>query len=64
MRWEDNFVQKALLLKQIERCREEMILLSQSYKMTDDIVIKSSKKLDTLLNEYQNKCEPYKYPFN
>lgn len=48
-------MRKAVLLKQIERCREEMIMLSQSYEMTDDIVIKSSKKLDRLLNQYQDE---------
>lgn len=64
MRWEDNFVQRASLLKQIERCRAEMITLSQSYDMTDDIVIKSSEKLDALLNEYQNEYELKKSPLN
>lgn len=48
-------MQKASLLKQIEQCRKEMIMLSQSHKMTDDIVIASSKKLDALLNRYQNE---------
>jgi len=51
-------VQNALLLKQIEQCRAEMITLSHSYRMTDDVVIQSSKKLDDLLNQYQNKTRP------
>lgn len=57
-------MQRASLLKQIERCRAEMITLSQSYDMTDDIVIKSSEKLDALLNEYQNEYELKKSPLN
>lgn len=35
-----------------------MITLSHSYQMTDDVVIQSSKKLDDLLNQYQNETRP------
>lgn len=51
-------MQKDLLLKQIEQCRAEMITLSHSYPMTDEVVVQSSKRLDDLLNEYQNKTRP------
>lgn len=51
-------MQKASLLKKIEQCRAEMIMLSHSYRMTDDIVVQSSKKLDALLNQYQDKARP------
>lgn len=51
-------MQKASLLKQIEQCRAEMITLSYSYPMTDDVVVQSSKKLDDLLNQYQNETRP------
>jgi hypothetical protein len=51
-------VQNASLLKQIEQCRAEMITLSYSYPMTDDVVVQSSKRLDDLLNQYQNKTRP------
>lgn len=51
-------MQNALLLKKIEQCRAEMITLSHSYQMTDDVVIQSSKRLDDLLNQYQNNTRP------
>lgn len=52
------------LLKEIEMCRAEMISLSQSHEMTDEIVIHSSQKLDILLNQYQrenmqDKCSAF-----
>ncbi|MFZ3579141.1 Spo0E family sporulation regulatory protein-aspartic acid phosphatase [Virgibacillus sp. DJP39] len=40
------------LLKKIEQCREEMILLSCSHSFSSEIVIKCSEKLDSLLNAY------------
>lgn len=48
---------EAVLLKKIEQCREEMIQLSNSYGINSEIVIQSSKKLDDLLNQYQNLRE-------
>ncbi|MBT2218508.1 Spo0E family sporulation regulatory protein-aspartic acid phosphatase [Virgibacillus dakarensis] len=33
-----------------------MITLSCSYELTSDIVVKSSKQLDELLNEYHTKA--------
>ncbi|ASK61571.1 hypothetical protein CFK37_04965 [Virgibacillus phasianinus] len=42
------------LLKKIEQCRNEMITLSYSHGYTSEAVIKSSKKLDSLLNSYYN----------
>jgi Spo0E like sporulation regulatory protein len=41
------------LLLQIEQCRKEMIALSDTYKLTSEAVVKTSKKLDNLLNQYQ-----------
>ncbi|WP_404450914.1 aspartyl-phosphate phosphatase Spo0E family protein [Virgibacillus necropolis] len=40
------------LLKKIEQCRNEMITLSYSHDYTSDAVVKSSKRLDSLLNTY------------
>lgn len=45
---------ESLLLEKIEICREEMITLSDLYGMTSEVVIQTSKKLDGLLNEYQD----------
>ncbi|WP_163971419.1 aspartyl-phosphate phosphatase Spo0E family protein [Oceanobacillus halotolerans] len=45
------------LLQKIEDCRKEMIMLSSSYEMTSEIVVQSSKKLDALINEYQNNTD-------
>jgi hypothetical protein len=41
------------LLLQIEQCRKEMITLSDTYKLTSEVVVETSKKLDYLLNQYQ-----------
>ncbi|WP_164214313.1 aspartyl-phosphate phosphatase Spo0E family protein [Virgibacillus sp. YIM 98842] len=41
-----------LLLKKIEKSREEMISLSDSNALTSEKVISSSKELDKLINEY------------
>ncbi|PLS15805.1 hypothetical protein CVD28_20020 [Bacillus sp. M6-12] len=40
------------LLKNIEECREEMIVLATHSSMVDDRVVEASSKLDYLLNEY------------
>ncbi|HAM79514.1 aspartyl-phosphate phosphatase Spo0E family protein [Ornithinibacillus bavariensis] len=45
-----------LLLQKIEQCRKEMIALSGSYKLSSEVMVETSKKLDHLLNEYQLKC--------
>ena len=42
-----------LLLSKIETCRKEMIALSNTYGLTSHQVIQSSKKLDELLNRYE-----------
>ncbi|MEN2467931.1 aspartyl-phosphate phosphatase Spo0E family protein [Ornithinibacillus sp. FSL M8-0202] len=42
-----------LLLQEIEQCRKEMITLSNKYKLTSEVVVETSKKLDNLLNQYQ-----------
>ncbi|MFS0674922.1 aspartyl-phosphate phosphatase Spo0E family protein [Ornithinibacillus sp. 179-J 7C1 HS] len=41
------------LLQEIEQCRKEMITLSNKYKLTSEVVVATSKKLDNLLNQYQ-----------
>ncbi|WP_430789179.1 Spo0E family sporulation regulatory protein-aspartic acid phosphatase [Virgibacillus flavescens] len=41
------------LLQKIEQCRKEMILLSHSHGYTSEIVVKTSKRLDSLLNKYE-----------
>lgn len=43
---------KSNLFKKIEQCREEMITLSYSHSYTSEKVVKSSKRLDSLLNNY------------
>lgn len=52
-----TLMHKALLLKQIEQCRKEMIDLSKDHGMTADVVVHSSKKLDDLLNQYDKNPE-------
>ncbi len=42
-----------LLLQEIEQCRKEMITLSNKNKLTSEVVVETSKKLDNLLNQYQ-----------
>nr|WP_202406588.1 aspartyl-phosphate phosphatase Spo0E family protein [Virgibacillus massiliensis] len=42
-------------MEEIEKCREEMISLSDSHALTSEVVISSSTKLDQLINEYLNK---------
>ena len=43
------------LLQEIEQCRKEMIKLSITQGLNSEDVIKSSQKLDDLLNKYQKK---------
>lgn len=45
----------SILLEKIEECRDEMITLSSTHGLTSDVVIKFSKYLDDLLNEYQRE---------
>lgn len=45
----------SLLLKNIETCRLEMIMLCKKYGMSSEHVIDCSKKLDLLLNEYEQR---------
>lgn len=42
----------SLLLK-IEQCRAEMYTLGKEYGLSSDEVIRASKQLDTLLNDYR-----------
>lgn len=49
-----------MLIKDIEKCRQKMILLASSSSMLDSDVIKASTELDSLLNLYQNQARPYK----
>ncbi|QKY71008.1 aspartyl-phosphate phosphatase Spo0E family protein [Lentibacillus sp. CBA3610] len=44
----------SILLEKIENYRHEMLELSKQYGLTSLAVIKVSKQLDDLLNEYQN----------
>lgn len=41
------------LLNEIEECRQEMLELSSKYALNSEAVILISKKLDKLLNKYQ-----------
>jgi hypothetical protein len=40
------------LLKDIERCRKEMVQIASHSSLSDDQVIEISTKLDFLLNKY------------
>lgn len=40
------------LSKKIEQCREELITLSYTHSYTSEKMVKSSKRLDLLLNRY------------
>lgn len=40
------------LLREIELCRKKMVTLASSVPLTDIEVVKTSVKLDKLLNEY------------
>ncbi|HLR63294.1 MAG TPA: aspartyl-phosphate phosphatase Spo0E family protein [Lentibacillus sp.] len=44
----------SILLKKIEEGRHEMLALSRQYGLTSLAVVESSKRLDDLLNQYQN----------
>lgn len=44
---------KHILLEKIEKCRKEMILLSNNHDFTSEAVVSSSIKLDELINLYQ-----------
>lgn len=46
-----------VILYEIEQCRAEMISLSKKYGMTSDAVIRTSRRLDSLLNEYRRLQE-------
>lgn len=54
-RFGDGFVENHNLLKKIEKCRNQMITLSYSHGYTSEAVIKSSKRLDSLLNTYKKR---------
>ena len=43
------------LLEEIEKYRQEMIQLSKTHGLTSEDVVRSSQKLDELLNEYQKR---------
>ncbi|QED45993.1 aspartyl-phosphate phosphatase Spo0E family protein [Cytobacillus dafuensis] len=45
---------KNVLLKDIEDCRKEMIKLASHSSLSDKQVLDMSKKLDQLLNLYEN----------
>ncbi|MBD1222921.1 Spo0E family sporulation regulatory protein-aspartic acid phosphatase [Virgibacillus halodenitrificans] len=44
------------LKKEIEKCREEMIMLSYNNALTSEVVVSTSMKLDKLINEYLKKA--------
>jgi hypothetical protein len=46
-------VTKSILLEKIEKCRKEMILLSNQHDLTSEAVVSSSMELDELINLYQ-----------
>ncbi|SFE18500.1 Spo0E like sporulation regulatory protein [Lentibacillus persicus] len=45
---------QSILLEKIEKCRLEMLELSKQYGLTSTPVVQSSKRLDDLLNQYEN----------
>ncbi|WP_145543153.1 aspartyl-phosphate phosphatase Spo0E family protein [Virgibacillus sp. SK37] len=44
---------KYILLEKIEKCRKEMILLSNNHDFTSEAVVSSSIKLDELIKVVQ-----------
>ncbi|PAV28189.1 hypothetical protein CIL05_17640 [Virgibacillus profundi] len=48
---------KLILLKEIEKCRKEMISLSSTNALTSEVVVSSSVKLDKLINEYLKEAQ-------
>ncbi|UFT99544.1 aspartyl-phosphate phosphatase Spo0E family protein [Radiobacillus kanasensis] len=46
---------KLHLLEKIEKCRQEMICLTQSQDLTSEPVVTVSTRLDYLINEYQKQ---------
>ncbi|KGX90505.1 hypothetical protein N781_06830 [Pontibacillus halophilus JSM 076056 = DSM 19796] len=42
------------ILSQIEYCREEMVQLSTHMPLSSKEVVEVSKRLDTLLNQYES----------
>ncbi|MDF1511395.1 aspartyl-phosphate phosphatase Spo0E family protein [Robertmurraya sp. DFI.2.37] len=48
------------LLQEIESCRNQMISIAASTSLTDEEVLKLSKELDVLLNQYQKYEETLK----
>ncbi|WP_090833446.1 MULTISPECIES: aspartyl-phosphate phosphatase Spo0E family protein [unclassified Bacillus (in: firmicutes)] len=44
--------QRISLLREIERCRQDMITLASHSSLTDRDVVQASAKLDSLLNQY------------
>lgn len=45
------------MLLKIEQCRKEMIALAEKHGMSSDKVIRASRHLDEMLNEYQRLKE-------
>ncbi len=53
-------VMRTKLLQEIESCRNQMISIAASTSLTDEEVLKLSKELDVLLNQYQKYEETLK----
>ena len=43
---------KKTLFTNIERCREEMLALSEKHGLNSNVVLATSKRLDELINDY------------
>lgn len=44
---------KYQLLAEIEKCRKDMIALSDTHELTSKEIISQSEQLDKLINDYQ-----------
>ncbi|HLS09591.1 aspartyl-phosphate phosphatase Spo0E family protein [Lentibacillus sp.] len=44
----------SIFLEKIEAYRQEMLAISKQYELTSPTVVESSRRLDELLNEYQD----------
>ena len=50
------------LIKKIEKGRNDMISLAKTHSMTSEAVIKASRELDQLINDYQKKKHQTQLP--
>ena len=45
------------LIKEIEKIREDLILLAKENSLTDPLVVRKSQELDRILNQFYRKVK-------